>query len=385
MENLSSDSLDESVAHCEGVFSGDVGDSEVERGAAAVTHKEGATRMSSRQVAHALAEPLAELLNNKKYQEYKGNEACQIWTGDLEAGAAVTIGAKRCSAGNGVRPEVLAVVSGDESLDVVASAKRGKTQEECRLGVMRHSARLDDAIDERKRNLPAEVTEKGFEANRTGGGGKDGLPGGDSDELSNIPWPDKTLRPYDTPIVDMDLPAVQAAKLGQVGFGPDTLIVCSPFRRCLQTAGVVARTLGVTGVTVCLEVGERMDKVRKEIAEMATAANRKPSGEIGGETQPVFSYLDHVSMVDALGEGVRLKRVIGNQPPCDESGVEAKQRFIRTISNLRRDHLREGPVLVVAHGDTLDAAGESLASQIVYEGEHMHLKTPFCVSEYGQL
>ena len=60
--------------------------------------------------------------------------------------------------------------------------------------------------------------------------------------------------------------------------------------------------------------------------------------------------------------------MIGEQPPEDESGVEAKERFIATIAKVREERLRESPVLFIAHGDTLDAAGESLASQIVFEG-----------------
>ncbi|CAN0578515.1 unnamed protein product, partial [Ectocarpus sp. 12 AP-2014] len=63
------------------------------------------------------------------------------------------------------------------------------------------------------------------------------------DKLKAVPWPDRALRPYDSPIVDTDLPARQAKALGRLGMGSQTVIICSPFRRCLQTAGVVARTL----------------------------------------------------------------------------------------------------------------------------------------------
>lgn len=289
-----------------------------------------------------------------------------IWTDEM-----ATIGAKRASVENGMGAEELGWMI--DSPVGFAPSKRGKTLSEYPLAVMRHSARLDDAIHERQRKLGAMAAGSGSEENFAEKGGRDGiksLENGAGDELEAVPWPDRALRPYDSPIVDTDLPARQAKELSRLGMDSQTLIVCSPFRRCLQTAGVVARTLGVAGVTVNLEVGERMDKVRKEIAELALA-NKEDSDATLGNSQPapVFSYLEEEDMREALGVGVQLERIVGEQPPEEESGVEAKQRFIATIAKVREEQLREGPVLVVAHGDTLDAAGESLASQIVFEGD----------------
>lgn len=295
---------------------------------------------------------------------------------EIERGGG-TIGAKRASDEDNTRPEE----PRQEDLvydapEAFAPSKRGKTLPEHPLAVMRHSARLDDAIHERQRKLDS-MAASGESVDgvpkRSGNGGKRDFENGKRDELATIPWADQALRPYDSPIVDTDLPARQAKELGRHGFGARTLIICSPFRRCLQTAGVVARTLGVAGVTVHLEIGERMDKVRKEIAELTQArAREEDSGLDSKEPAPGFSYLDRVGMLEALGGGVRLEGTVGEQPPEDESGVEAKERFIATIARLREEQLREGPVLVVAHGDTLDAAGESLASQIVFEGDSFY-------------
>lgn len=246
-----------------------------------------------------------------------------------------------------------------------APAKRERTCRRNRLGVMRHSSRLDDELQEQHREL----------SNVSPGNGEpralDMKTMGNKDRnVGTIAWPDQALRPYDTPITDFGLPSAQAKVLSQLGFGSETLIVCSPFRRCLQTAGVVARTLGVGRVTVRLDVGERMDKVRKEIAEARLGVDVCWDAAMAGLQQPLmFSYLDREEMSRALGEGVRLDAVAGKQPPDDESGVEAKQRFIASLSRLRGEYLPRRPVLVIAHGDTLDAAGESLASQIIYEGE----------------
>lgn len=284
---------------------------------------------------------------------------------------AVTIGAKRASVETGKGAEELGWMI--DSPVGFAPSKRGKTQLQYPLVVMRHSARLDDAIHERQRKREAWAPGCESDENSAGKGGSDGIKGlddGVGDELDAVPWPDRALRPYDSPIIDTDLPARQAKELSRYGMDSQTLILCSPFRRCLQTAGVVARTLGVTGVTVDLEVGERMDKVRKEIAELALALEEDSDATLGEiQPAPVFTYLKEEDMREALGPGVQFERLVGEQPPEDESGVEAKHRFIATIARVREEQLRDGPVLVVAHGDTLDAAGESLASQIVFEGK----------------
>lgn len=294
---------------------------------------------------------------DEPHQEEAGEDVVE--PPDMWAEDGVTIGAKRASVGNDLGTHELDWFL--DSPEGLAPSKRGRTQPEHPLAVMRHSARLDDAIHERQRKLGAMAAGSGSESSENGEG----------DELAAIPWPDRAIRPYDSPIVDTDLPARQAKELSRHGMGSETLILCSPFRRCLQTAGVVARTLGVASVTVHLEVGERMDKVRKEIAELTLVNEQQQEldGELCSKPIPVFSYLGEEAMREALGAGVELDGVIGEQPPQEESGVEAKQRFIATIAKVREEKLRESPVLVVAHGDTLDAAGESLASHIVFEGE----------------
>ncbi|CAM9112706.1 unnamed protein product, partial [Scytosiphon promiscuus] len=306
---------------------------------------------------------------DKAIQEGLGEDGGKVFGNRVEGDA--TIGAKRASIGN-----KMDMHGPDWFLDPpegFAPSKRGKAQPKYPLAVMRHSARLDDAIHERQRKLGAMAASGRSSEDVAEKGGNDGskdLENGD-DELEAVPWPDRAQRPYDSPILDTDLPARQARELCRLGMNSQTLIVSSPFRRCLQTAGVVARTLGVAGVTVHLEVGERMDKVRREIAELALA-HEEECGRAFGSKQPVpcFSYLEEADMRGALGAGVSLEQIVGEQPPEGESGVEAKQRFIATIAKVREEKLCDRPVLVVAHGDTLDAAGESLASQIVFEADY---------------
>ncbi|CAM9462570.1 unnamed protein product [Discosporangium mesarthrocarpum] len=245
--------------------------------------------------------------------------------------------------------------------------------------VMRHSSRLDEAIQTQRGNNPVLTPRRGEDGKRqrdeTNPEVSDKCRQKGEDNHLTIPWPDRDTRPYDTPIVDLDLPAQQAKELGQRGFGRGTRIFSSPFRRCLQTAGVVARQLGIEGVTVHLGVGERMDKVRKELAE-AEAKGELDSEDGSGVRQEChtdgicFSYLDHAGMLQALGEGVKLEGITGRQPPLGERGIEAKQRFIAILTDLCDEQLGHGSVLVIAHGDTLDAAGESMARQIIYQADY---------------
>ena len=94
---------------------------------------------------------------------------------------------------------------------------------------MRHSLRLDDTAESFAAITPAE-------------------------------WPDKMTRPYDSPISDHSLPVEAAQKLIKYKV---TRIVSSPFRRCIQTSALVARTLGVSRVEVDSRLGEHVDAVMR--------------------------------------------------------------------------------------------------------------------------
>ncbi|KAJ1445704.1 hypothetical protein M885DRAFT_291509 [Pelagophyceae sp. CCMP2097] len=89
----------------------------------------------------------------------------------------------------------------------------------------------------------------------------------DADEAAT--WDDRHIRPYDTPISDFGLPLREAAKLRTYGV---VAIVSSPFRRCLQTAGVLARALKVDAVTVHDGLGELMHQVEKRGPRASAAA-----------------------------------------------------------------------------------------------------------------
>eukprot|EP00322_Chrysochromulina_rotalis_P015537 CAMPEP_0115857418 /NCGR_PEP_ID=MMETSP0287-20121206/15564_1 /TAXON_ID=412157 /ORGANISM="Chrysochromulina rotalis, Strain UIO044" /LENGTH=224 /DNA_ID=CAMNT_0003311635 /DNA_START=183 /DNA_END=855 /DNA_ORIENTATION=+ len=81
----------------------------------------------------------------------------------------------------------------------------------------------------------------------------------DMDGHSNISdhqWPDRKQRPYDTPIKDYELPRRAAEQLKASGLPTFDVIICSPYRRCLQTAAIVAKELNVRRMVIDNRLGE---------------------------------------------------------------------------------------------------------------------------------
>ena len=79
------------------------------------------------------------------------------------------------------------------------------------------------------------------------------------DDDAGAAWPDKRARPYDSPISDFALPVTQAQALLDAGLGEFDVLICSPFRRALQTAALVAGRLGgPTRVRIDKRLGEKV-------------------------------------------------------------------------------------------------------------------------------
>jgi len=155
-------------------------------------------------------------------------------------------------------------------------------------------------------------------------------------------WDDQAARPYDTPISDFELPRRQAEALRRFNF---ERIVSSPFRRCLQTAAVLARALGVGVVEVDQELGEAMAHIRK---------NGWPSED------HELTYLSEDGMRALLeAEGVALGAVGGEKPTLGRNDAE---RFRACVGRLRAPG-----VLLVTHGDAIGQAAELLTGQTVVD------------------
>ncbi|KAJ9436566.1 hypothetical protein DIPPA_35644 [Diplonema papillatum] len=155
--------------------------------------------------------------------------------------------------------------------------------------------------------------------------------------FANVPqsmWPDKLKRPYDPPITDVDLPVCAAKMMKKFKV---QVIVSSPYRRCLQTAGIVARTLAVSVV----HVDDRLGEWYREVVRCSRDAGMKP---------PIhMQRLTEKQVEKELGYGVSL----GNWKKADigESDTAGLlPRVATTVPSLAKKYSRQN-VLLVTHGD----------------------------------
>jgi hypothetical protein len=82
---------------------------------------------------------------------------------------------------------------------------------------------------------------------------------------------DKEERPYDPHLLDYDIPKLRATQL--LAKYNITKIVSSPFRRCLQTAGIIAKVLGIPSVNINPLFGEKCTELRKHNLKFNTDIN----------------------------------------------------------------------------------------------------------------
>jgi len=184
-------------------------------------------------------------------------------------------------------------------------------------------------------------------------------------------WEDKEARPYDTPIKDLELPVQQAQELLKHKLGSFNLLVCSPFRRCLETMAIVVASLLDSSTTapplrVDKTFGEKMHSVRSlQAQEWGT---RRPA-------DGVVEYLreDEQSNILSSKSGGKLSVIEaqdGVMPPPDEEARDGTQRYIDHLRAIRDTKCQAGEkVLVVAHGDTVDAAVRAFTDETVYIAE----------------
>lgn len=209
------------------------------------------------------------------------------------------------------------------------AGKAGALQKSGVLVVMRHSVRLDTALEA-------------------------------------ATWPDMEQRPYDTPIKDWELPAAQCALLRSHGLGSFDRIVVSPFRRCLQTAGVCAAALG----------GSRSVRIDRTVGELTQSVRRIQADRWGEESADrphgVVQYLsaqDELALLRAASHGVvAAVEQRGVMPPPNETHSAGHARFVRAMEGLRDNEVRRGErVLVVSHGDAVAATLRALCGEEAYE------------------
>jgi len=192
------------------------------------------------------------------------------------------------------------------------------------------------------------------------------------DFVEDSTWDDKFTRPYDTPVRCLELPSVQGKKLKQHNI---TKVIVSPFRRCLQTAAVVCREIGVKEIIVDRNIGETMTAVRY--------CNNKVNPHLE-QSEHTFEYLseeESVATVKCINPDLHLQSIIGGKPSYDETAEASRERFHKTafeyIHNIHQTNSNSGDgqldnLLFIAHGDVVQTLGGSLTRNDIY-----------CVNECG--
>jgi broad specificity phosphatase PhoE len=156
-------------------------------------------------------------------------------------------------------------------------------------------------------------------------------------------WPDRALRPYDSPLCDLDVPRAQAEKLRAFGI---TSVVSSPFRRSLQTAAECCRVLGLSSITVDMGIGEQMPAVFRCI----------PSGP--GQPLISFDVLSAADMQATVGEDISITKILGELPSVKEDLDASASRVTTAIDHWHRFHLKKRTsCLLVGHGFTVEQLG----------------------------
>ena len=146
------------------------------------------------------------------------------------------------------------------------------------------------------------------------------------DEVFGCTWSDQKLRPYDTPISDYDLPTRSASKLVSYDF---QAVISSPFRRCLQTAAVIANRFGLKVLFVDNRLGEIMHQVKSAIKKQLVLESTTLGGVDSMEdvTVATSSRWQYMTLEEAerIAEdsGLLLRWESNVNKPCLEESIQS--------------------------------------------------------------
>lgn len=166
-------------------------------------------------------------------------------------------------------------------------------------------------------------------------------------------WPDRLTRPYDTPIADEELPRLAAAQLRAHGLARFDLVVASPFRRCLQTAGILAQELDISLLVVDNRLGEDLNA-----ADRCWSAAGVPVGEYTYMSSTEASRWALVNAADGVRGFTQLIWRRAEHPVLQHpDNVHERVCQLPQVCNdaIRATRNTATAVLVVTHGDLLNA------------------------------
>jgi broad specificity phosphatase PhoE len=177
------------------------------------------------------------------------------------------------------------------------------------------------------------------------------------DDLMGATRPYAAERPFDSPILDFQLPVVVAAELCKVA--RIRKIRSSPMRRCVQTAALVAFALNVSNLEIDYNLIEMMPQALV-IADMADAAAREWAPLSINELQAVADDVTNVAgdVTNVVHVSARADSVL---PQRGEDHRVSMIRIHKTILAAREEAAEGGDLLLVTHGDAVNAAVHQLS------------------------
>lgn len=159
------------------------------------------------------------------------------------------------------------------------------------------------------------------------------------DDNPSSTWSDKMTRPYDPPLSDCSIPTEQIDALKQLNV---TVVVSSPLRRCLQSAGIICRALRISSLVIDYGFTEVMHSMR------STGVSN-------------VSYLSSDEIVAAIGGNVEVADVRGSPPSFNESIEDSLARFNTAIKSVVQDYA-DSAILCISHGNAVEVCGSHYAN-----------------------
>lgn len=159
------------------------------------------------------------------------------------------------------------------------------------------------------------------------------------DDNPSASWSDKTTRPYDSPLADLSAPLEQIEHLRSSNI---TVVISSPFRRCLQSAGIICRALRISSLVIDYGFSEVMHSVRS-------------SGVSN------VSFLSSEEILEAIGGSVAVADVRGVPPSFNEGIEDSLARYNSAIKKVAED-FSDSSVLCVSHGNAVEVCGSHYVS-----------------------
>ena len=185
-----------------------------------------------------------------------------------------------------------------------------------------------------------------------------------------VAWSDMASRPHDPPIVGglaSPVALAAASRLLELGFVPNR-IVCSPYRRCLQTASVVATATGVSAIASHAAVGEVSHQVTSMLRAAASPATPFEALQAMLRTGASPFYLTPAQQQEEVAAGVAV--VVADAAHVYEATIpESMRRLAAAVAAIAASADDDETVLIVSHGHAVGAACELLChpAKTVYD------------------